>query len=126
MVRVTGKSLHILIVEDDADTAEVLGRLLMKLGYFVKTAGTVKDAVDDGLTGHYDVVLCDIGLPDGDGKDVYQQISASYPVKGIVMSGYGMEEEMNRSLESGFSEYLVKPIDFETLHRTIKRTVCNG
>ena len=125
MERVLGRSIRILVVEDDLDTARALYLLLTRAGHTVKTASTASAAISAGLSEHFDLLLCDFGLPDGTGADVLRKITSERPIKGVAVSGFGMDTDIQKSLEAGFSEHLTKPVDFETLHIAIKRTLLN-
>ena len=65
----TGEKIRILLVEDHADTARALTRLLSSRNYDVKTANSVQDALETAKNGTFDIYLCDLGLPDGTGLD---------------------------------------------------------
>jgi DNA-binding response OmpR family regulator len=93
------------------------------MGYYVKTACTAKEAIEWGLVEPFDLLLCDLALPDGNGLSVYKQLRARQPIRGIIVSGYDGEEDVRRTLEAGCLAHLVKPIDFQTLHMAIKRAV---
>src|SRR5512147_171797 len=69
----------------------------------------------------FDLVICDIGLPDGSGLDLMRRLRARRPIPGIAVSGYGMDEDVARSREAGFVAHLTKPIDFPTLDGVIQR-----
>ncbi len=116
-----GGPLRVLIVEDHLDTARTLARLLARLGFFVKTATTVAGAVQLAGEEHFDIVVSDLGLPDATGYDLIRTLQKSHPIRGIAMSGYGMEEDIRRSLEAGFSEHLVKPLNVPQLEQAIRR-----
>jgi CheY-like chemotaxis protein/two-component sensor histidine kinase len=113
------ESLRLLIVEDHADTAMLLKRLLQASGYTVETAGSIAEAMEAAERDCFDIVVSDLGLPDGTGCDLMRQLRERYPVKGIAMSGYGMDEDLRKSFEAGFSEHLVKPVDISSLERAI-------
>jgi two-component system CheB/CheR fusion protein len=119
-----GAPLHILLVEDHADTAEAMADLLRDLGYEVTVAGTVAAglAAAERLDGRVDLVLSDLGLPDGTGLDLMAELHGRYGVKGIALSGYGMEEDVRRSLEAGFERHLTKPINLQALQTAIQET----
>jgi len=114
-------TLRILLVEDNADTLQVLARLLRRHGYRVTTACSVSSALEASLAGEYDVVVSDIGLPDGSGLDVIREMRAHSAVKGIALSGYGMEEDRRTSQEAGFVAHLTKPVDFVKLEAMIQQ-----
>ena len=69
------------------------------------------------------MLISDIGLPDGSGLDLIRQLRAKAPVKGIAVSGFGMEEDLSSSRRAGFSEHLVKPVDLMQLESTIRRVL---
>lgn len=117
------EKLRVLLVEDHSDTAEVLARLLRTAGYTVKTAYTVSSALQLAGREPFDVIISDIGLPDATGYDLMREIKARYPIKGIAMSGYGMDEDLRKSREAGFSDHIVKPANAAQLERSIRRIV---
>jgi PAS domain S-box-containing protein len=111
--------LRLLIVEDHADTALLLKRLLEASGYAVETAGSVAEAMEAADRESFDILISDLGLPDGTGCELMRRIRERHPLKGIAMSGYGMDEDVHKSFEAGFSEHLVKPVDISSLERAI-------
>ncbi len=116
-----GESLRILIVEDHKDTAAMLARLLGATGYHVAVANTAAAALEIADRQHFDLVVSDIGLPDSTGYDFMRRLCERRKIKGIAMSGYGMEEDIRRSLAAGFSEHLVKPVNLSSLEQAIRR-----
>jgi PAS domain S-box-containing protein len=117
----TRKTLRILLVEDHPDTRFVLSRLLAGLGFEVTAAGSVKEAVQAAADRQFDLLLSDIGLPDGSGMDVMRQIANRHKVKGIALSGYGQDEDLRRSREAGFVTHLTKPVNLQTLQDAIRK-----
>jgi two-component system, chemotaxis family, CheB/CheR fusion protein len=113
--------LRLLLVEDHADTAEAMADLLRALGHEVTVAGSVGAALGaaEAQGGRFDLVVSDLGLPDGSGLDVMRELSGRYGLKGIALSGYGMEEDVQRSREAGFSKHLTKPVDMQALKAAI-------
>jgi CheY-like chemotaxis protein len=71
----------------------------------------------------FDVMVSDIGLPDATGYDLMKEIKARYTTKGIAMSGYGMDEDLRKSREAGFSDHIIKPANVAQLERTIRRVM---
>ena len=67
-----------------------------------------------------DVIVSDIGLPDGDGWEMMQRLRLPRPAYTIAMSGYGMEEDRERSLAAGFRHHLVKPMDIDKLESLLE------
>lgn len=110
------KSLRILVVEDDADTLAMLSVLLTSEGHDVAVARTVRDAI-----GHsrepFDVIISDLGLPDGSGFDVVRHLGRTNEGRPrlIALTGYGSEKDAAMCLQAGFDEHLVKPLDLGRL-----------
>jgi len=119
-----GQSLRLLLVEDHADTAAMLTKVLQGMGYQVTMANTAGAALEFSEQQDFDVVVSDIGLPDITGYEFMRRLQARHGIPGIAMSGYGMEEDLRRSLESGFSEHLVKPVSLSSLEQAIRRLAC--
>ncbi len=114
-------SLRLLLVEDHEPTLAVLRRVLGRDGHFVVTASSVAAAAAAAETGPFDFVVSDLGLPDGTGMEVMEKIRRLQPgIRGIALSGYGMEDDLRRSLEAGFSTHLVKPVDLNQLRRALR------
>jgi CheY-like chemotaxis protein len=111
--------LRILFVDDNADTAFVLSKFLTASGYLVKTAGSAAAALELASKEHFDVIVSDMGLPDVNRYELMKQIRDYYPIQGIAMSGYGMEEDLRKSREAGFSDHIVKPASLSQLERSI-------
>jgi PAS domain S-box-containing protein len=135
--------LRVLIVDDHDDTLGLLKRLMERLGHVVHTAGSIAAAVTvfesltagvagagggrppggDGRAG-VDVIVCDIGLPDGTGHDLMRHIrAAGRDVPGVAVSGYGMDHDLKASQAAGFAAHLVKPIDVHQLDATLRDLV---
>lgn len=112
-------SLRLLLVEDHEPTLDVLARLLTRAGHKVFTATTVSAALEVAARVRFDAVVSDIGLPDGTGIELMTSLHAAYGLRGIALSGYGMEEDLRRSREAGFVAHLVKPVDFTQLRRSL-------
>jgi PAS domain S-box-containing protein len=117
----TSKPLRILLVEDHQDTRRTLSRLLTHFGHEVLTADNVRSARQVMGMDQIDVVLCDIGLPDGSGYEVALQARAKGHVKAIALTGFGTEDDVRRSKEAGFDFHLVKPINFQELQTVLDR-----
>jgi two-component system CheB/CheR fusion protein len=115
------EGLRVLLVEDNQDTARTLARLLRLSGFAVTTAADIAGTRAAAEEESFDLLVSDLGLPDGTGYDVMRAIGKKCDCPGIAMSGYGMEEDQRRSREAGFSEHLVKPIDVPQLLAAIRR-----
>ena len=117
--RKTSRPLRILLVEDHQDTRRTLSRLLTHFGHEVITANNVRSAMQIIDSDTINVLLCDIGLPDGSGFDVVSRTRAKRPVKAIALTGFGTEDDLRRSKEAGFDFHLVKPVNFQELQNVL-------
>ncbi|MES2572370.1 MAG: ATP-binding protein, partial [Verrucomicrobiota bacterium] len=117
------RPLRILLVEDHEDTAIIMARLLRRMGHDVMHAGTVHAAIaladQEMQSGRIDLLMSDLGLPDGSGQDLMRILCSRYQLKGIALSGYGMESDLEESMAAGFARHLIKPIDIALLRNTI-------
>jgi DNA-binding response OmpR family regulator len=94
----------------------------------VRSAGSVATALaglaalDDGP---FDLVISDIGLPDGSGLDLMREITARFPggVRAICLTGFGMEEDIRKSREAGFLAHLTKPVNLQELETVLSRVM---
>jgi CheY-like chemotaxis protein len=118
--------LRLLVVDDHADTATMLAKLLRSAGYSVKTATSAAGALDLASKEPFDLLVSDISLPDATGYQLMRQIKERYGTNGIAMSGYGMDEDIRKSREAGFSDHLVKPLSFAQLNQAIQRLMEGG
>ena len=115
------QSLRILLVEDHEDTNRSLTKLLRRRGYEVEAAMTVRSALDLAAGSRFDVLVSDIGLPDGSGIDLMQALPGrDRPSLGIALTGFGMEEDVQRTHDVGFHHHLVKPVDLNKLDALIQ------
>jgi PAS domain S-box-containing protein len=121
MEEAAGSPKRILLVEDHADTREVLTRLLRSLGCSVTAVASVKEAIEAAGRETFDLLVSDIGLPDGSGVDVMRHVAQRHGFKGIALSGYGQDEDLRRSRDAGFVTHLIKPVSLQTLHEALKR-----
>jgi signal transduction histidine kinase len=114
------KSVRLLLVEDHEDTNRSLTKMLRRRGYEVHPAYDVRSALDLAASKEFDVLVSDIGLPDGTGNDLFRALRAGRPIFGIALSGYGMDEDVRRSRDVGFAHHLVKPVDLNKLDSLIQ------
>jgi PAS domain S-box-containing protein len=115
-----GRKLRVLLVEDHGETRRVMSRLLKELGHEVETAGTVQEASEKAREGGYGLLISDLGLPDGSGLEVVRAYREMSRGPAIALSGYGMEEDVKRSLEAGFDVHLTKPVRWERVMEVIE------
>src|SRR6476646_4173139 len=115
----SGKSLRILVVEDHSDTLQALSRLLNYFGHDISTADNALSALDMIKTKEFDVVLCDIALPDGNGYDVIAEAKRKGAVKAVAISGFAARDDVERGRKAGFDFHLAKPVDFHELRAVL-------
>jgi PAS domain S-box-containing protein len=115
---------RVLLVEDHPDTRNTLRRLLEGYGFAVEVAASMAAAVSAAGSNGFDVLVSDIGLPDGTGNDLMREFRVRYgEVEGIAVSGFGMEDDIRRSREAGFREHLTKPVNVRELLAAIGAAV---
>jgi signal transduction histidine kinase/response regulator RpfG family c-di-GMP phosphodiesterase len=115
------KSMRVLLVEDHEDTNRSLTQLLRRRGYHVQPAHSVKDALAAAAQEQFDVLVSDIGLPDGSGIDLMEKLKSDHPIFGIALTGFGMEDDLRKSRDVGFNHHLVKPVDLNRLDALIQQ-----
>ena len=113
------KSLRILVVEDHSDTRQTLSRLLTYFGHQISVADNTQNALEIMGSQEFDVILSDIGLPDGSGYEVISQAKRKHPVKAVAITGFGTDEDIRRGKEAGCDFHLVKPIDLHELRNVL-------
>ena len=111
---------RVLVVDDHIDTCTGMKMMLERRGYRVTVAHTADQAVDKTRQAEFDLVISDIGLPDRSGYELMQELSATKGLRGIALSGFGMENDVSRARAAGFSEHLTKPINFDRLEEAIQ------
>ncbi|HEV3410066.1 MAG TPA: ATP-binding protein [Chthoniobacterales bacterium] len=118
--------LRILVVDDHDDTRRVLANLLRKRGHEVLTAFNLASALEVVMHETLDVLLSDIGLPDGTGYELMERGRLRQPVVGIALSGFGTADDIRRATEAGFAHHLIKPVDFNQLESVLMRLTDKG
>jgi len=113
--RAPKQRVSILLVEDHEPTRTSLARLLMHRSYEVITAASVAEARALAQAKDFQLLISDIGLPDGNGYDLMCELKKVRPVKGIALTGYGMEQDITRSQDAGFIAHLTKPVAIQSL-----------
>ena len=113
--------LRVLLVEDNAVTLRVMSRLFRDFGYDVTPAPDVSAARSAAQAKRFDLVVSDLGLPDGSGLELMRELRDRYGLRGIALSGYGQAQDVLESRQAGFIEHLVKPIDFKRLEAAVRR-----
>ena len=115
------KPMRVLLVEDHEDTNRSLTQLLRRRGYHVQPAHSVQTALEAAANEQFDVLVSDIGLPDGTGIDLMEKLKSDRPIFGIALTGFGMEDDLRKSHEVGFNHHLVKPVDLNRLDALIQQ-----
>ena len=110
---------RILLVEDHELTRTTLARLLQRRGHHVAVAATAAQARELAATSKCDLIISDLGLPDGDGHTLLVELRNAHGLPAIALSGYGMDEDREQSRASGFFIHLTKPIDIHALEDAI-------
>ncbi|MEC5398952.1 hybrid sensor histidine kinase/response regulator [Uliginosibacterium sp. H1] len=114
-------SFRVLLVEDNVSAAWALQMCLESYDYAVVHAATVAEAMLAFQESDFDIVLTDLGLPDGSGVEIGRALSKTVPV--VALSGYGAEADRRRTLEAGFSAHIVKPADPEQVHAMLQQVL---
>lgn len=118
---------RVLLVEDHGPTRAALERMLRRRGHEVVAVGTKADAIAAGQVAEFDLLISDIGLPDGDGTELLPEIRRRHPhMRAIALSGFGMDADLRRSTEVGFALHLVKPVSMAKLDAAIARVPAAG
>ncbi|MEJ1972103.1 MAG: response regulator [Lacunisphaera sp.] len=109
----------VLLVEDHEASRLTLARLLRSRGYEVATAGSLTEARALVAAEKFNLLISDIGLPDGSGLDLMKEMQVRSDVRGVALTGYGMEEDVERSRAAGFRVHLTKPILARSLDQAL-------
>jgi signal transduction histidine kinase/CheY-like chemotaxis protein len=120
------RPLRILLVDDHQDTCTALERLLVRRGHLVAAAHNVRSAMETAACNSFDLLISDIALPDGTGTELMTYLRAISRIPGIAISGFGMNGDVEKSIEAGFSEHLVKPVKMENLEAAIDRVMATA
>ena len=111
-----------LLVDDHEDTLLGMQRLLHRRGYKVVVAHSVAEGLEKAKSEErFDLLISDLGLPDGSGCDLMSALRADGGPPGIALSGYGMESDISKTKEAGFAEHLIKPVAIDRLEEAMRR-----
>jgi len=111
--------LRVLLVEDHLPTSRTLEHLLIRRNYDVVAASCVMDARTAASQKKFDLLISDIGLPDGNGYELMAELRIRHNLIGIALTGYGMEDDVSRSHAAGFVSHLTKPVSIQALDRAL-------
>lgn len=115
MKKIQTRNIRILLVEDHEPTRASLTQLLSRRNYKVTPCGSLAEARSIVGKIKFNLLISDIGLPDGNGYDLMEELRKHSQMKGIALTGYGMENDVNRSYAAGFAAHLTKPVRMESL-----------
>ena len=105
------RPLKIFVVENHEDTRFLLGLLLEQLGHTVLSAATMREALEALPEAQCDMLISDIGLPDGNGWELMHHLGEHRPGYAVAMSGFGQASDRQRSLAAGYRHHLLKPVE---------------
>jgi two-component system CheB/CheR fusion protein len=117
---------RVLVVEDNPDSAETMRTLLVLCGFQVSVARTGQEGIETARRVEPHIVLCDIGLPDGDGyvvASVLRQSPGTAGARLIAVTACGEEQHRLRAIAAGFDQHLVKPVDPKVLFSELETTL---
>jgi CheY-like chemotaxis protein len=117
---------RVLVADDNEDSAETLSLLLQALGNEVRTVHDGRRAVEEAEAFRPDAVLLDIGMPGLDGYEVARLIRAAPWGRAVVLialTGWGLDEDVQRAREAGFDRHLLKPVDIAPLQEALASSV---
>jgi len=120
------RPLRILLVDDHPDTCVALERLLVRRGHLVAAAHNVRSAMETAARNSFDLLISDIALPDGTGTELMTYLHAISRIPGIAISGFGMNGDIEKSIDAGFAEHLIKPVKMENLEAAIDRVMATA
>jgi CheY-like chemotaxis protein len=115
-------SLHILLVDDHADTLGALSKILSRSGHAVSAAPDFETALGVARQTRHELLLADIDLGEQQrgGIELLLEIREMYPIRAIALTGLGMPDEVRRIRAAGFDQHLLKPIDMQQLLSAIE------
>lgn len=115
------RRLRILVVEDHAPTRLAFVALLRRRGHEAESAEGITEARALAASRGFDLVVSDLGLPDGSGLELMRALKHDHGLKGIALSGYGMEADIEAALDAGFLLHLTKPVTLGRLEEAVAR-----
>jgi len=113
----------ILLVDDHEDTCTGMRMILERRGYRVKMANDVRSALEAAESFPFELLISDLGLPDGTGFDLMKELKRRRgdTIRGVALSGFGMESDVERSMEAGFDVHMIKPVNIERLGEILRK-----
>jgi signal transduction histidine kinase len=111
---------RVLLVEDHKPTSLALSQLLARRNFAVVETACVSEALGAASRETFDLLISDIGLPDGSGYELMTELHGRHGIVGIALTGYGMEEDVSKSQAAGFIAHLTKPVTVQALDRALQ------
>jgi DNA-binding response OmpR family regulator len=118
--------MRVLLVDDHLDGLEITAKLLRMEGFEVFTAGCCKDAVSLARESHMDLVVTDLGLPDGTGMELLADLKRIYPIEGVAMTAHSEGWYLEGATSGAFVRYLIKPFVFSDLLVAVRGALESG
>jgi signal transduction histidine kinase/CheY-like chemotaxis protein len=115
----TQEGPRVLLVEDHDSSRQAIERVLHKRGYRVTAVATVAAGLETGRKDTFEILISDIGLPDGTGYGLLEQLGPNAPALKIAMTGYGMDDDIRRARDAGFNAHVTKPVTVDRLERVL-------
>jgi len=120
------RPLRLLVVEDHGDTAQMMRLMLESEGHEVETAGDVATAIEAVGRSTFDMLISDLGLPDGSGIDLMRELrNRGSRLPGIAVSGFGQGSDIQQARDVGFAAHITKPVDMDRLLSIITGILAN-
>jgi signal transduction histidine kinase/CheY-like chemotaxis protein len=110
---------RILLVEDHDETREVIKKLLVRRRHAVTPAASLAEARIAAEREQFDLVISDLGLPDGSGNTLMAELHSRFGLNGIALSGYGDAAALSESRNAGFAVHLIKPVTINALEEAL-------
>ncbi|EES5897921.1 sigma-54-dependent response regulator transcription factor ZraR [Escherichia coli] len=122
----THDNIDILVVDDDISHCTILQALLRGWGYNVALANSGRQALEQVRERVFDLVLCDVRMAEMDGIATLKEIKALNPaIPVLIMTAYSSVETAVEALKTGALDYLIKPLDFDTLQATLEKALAH-
>lgn len=96
-----------------------MSRLLKLNGHDVQTASSVESGLELATTREFDLLISDVGLPDGTGIDLLRKLRRTHTMPAIALTGFGQKEDISNAKDAGFAAHLTKPVDLDELQAVI-------
>ena len=115
--------MRVLLVDDHIDGLEITAKLLRMEGFEVVTAGCCQEAISRAREAQMDLVVTDLGLPDGTGMELLAELKRIYPIEGVAMTAHSEGSFRDGAIKGGFARYLFKPFVFSDLLGAVREAL---